>query len=156
MSKNDVAPSQVILLECNLDDMSGEALGYALERILDSGALEAWYSPVYMKKNRPGVVLSVLSRSEDAARLLDLIMRETTTLGVRRRLVERIVAERQTIIVETRWGPVRCKIKSLEGSAIGLKPEYDDCAEIARQNGIPLAEVEHAARLAGWHSLRSD
>ncbi|RME36579.1 MAG: nickel pincer cofactor biosynthesis protein LarC, partial [Thermoflexia bacterium] len=104
---------QVVLLECNLDDATGELLGYAMERLFAAGALDVWFVPVQMKKNRPGVVLSALARPERAAALASLILRETPTLGVRRHPVERLVAGRSERTVETPWGPVRVKEKRL-------------------------------------------
>ena len=146
-------PTRVALLECNLDDMTGEALGYALERLLESGALEAWFTPIYMKKNRPAVLLSALCRMEDAERLTALLLRETSTLGVRHRVVERTIAERQTLQAETPWGPVRCKVKRLGGQVVSIKPEHDDCARLARAHGIALDAVANAARAAAEAQL---
>jgi uncharacterized protein (DUF111 family) len=136
----------VILVECNLDDMTGEALGYALERLLAAGALDAWFTPVYMKKNRPGVVLSVLCRPAERAMFCDLLLRETSTLGVRWRPYRRQIAERRTDQVVTPWGPVRRKLKILAGQVVGIKPEYEDCARLARDHQIPLETVFEAAR----------
>jgi pyridinium-3,5-bisthiocarboxylic acid mononucleotide nickel chelatase len=139
-------PTRIELLECNLDDMTGEALGYALEQILDAGALDAWFTPIMMKKSRPAVLLSVLCRLEDADRLIALLLHETSTLGVRRRVVERVIASRQTLQVETPWGPVSCKVKRIDGVTISIKPEHDDCARIAREQGLPLEQVVNQAR----------
>ena len=137
---------QVALLECNLDDMTGEELGHILGRLFDAGALDVWFTPVFMKKNRPGVVLSVLCALEKAPRLRALILAETSTLGVRWQVFQREVAERKVVQVETPWGPVRCKLKMLEGHVVGVKPEFDDCARLAREQGIPLEEVLAEAR----------
>jgi pyridinium-3,5-bisthiocarboxylic acid mononucleotide nickel chelatase len=145
-AESGATPTQVALLECNIDDMTGEALGYALERLLEAGALEAWFTPIYMKKNRPGVLLSALCRPEEGDTLAELLLRETSTLGVRRRMVERTIAQRRMVQVETPWGPVRCKVKLLDGRAVSVKPEHDDCARIARARGLPLEAVVHAAR----------
>jgi len=131
----------VVLIECNIDDMTGEALGDALVRILEAGALDAWFTPIQMKKNRPATMLSVLSRPTDAERLSEMILRLTTTLGVRWRKVERRIAERRIETVETAWGPVRVKTKLVRGEIIGAKPEFDDCARIARERGLTLAQV---------------
>lgn len=139
---------EVVLLECNLDNATGELLGYVMERLFTAGALDVWFVPVQMKKNRPGVVLSALARPERADALASLILRETPTLGVRVRPVERVVAERVERAVETPWGPVRVKEKWLEGERVSVAPEYEDCARIARERGIPLAEVYAAAREA--------
>jgi len=139
---------EVLLLECNLDDMTGEALGFAIEEILAAGALDAWFTPIYMKKNRPGVLLSVLCRPDDGSRLRALLLRETTTLGVRWTPWRREVAERKTDRVHTQWGVVRRKLKILAGRVVSVKPEYEDCARLARQHQVPLEIVVEAARVA--------
>lgn len=139
---------EVVLLECNLDDATGELLGYVMERLFAAGALDVWFVPVQMKKNRPGTVLSALARPERADALASLILHETPTLGVRVRPVERLIADRAERVVETPWGPVRVKEKWLEGKRVSVSPEYEDCARIARERGIPLEEVYAAAREA--------
>lgn len=140
------APAEVVLLECNLDDMTGEVLAYALERILAAGALDAWFAPITMKKGRPAVLLSAICRPDDAPALRQLILRETTTLGVRWRVMEREVAERDVDCVQTPWGPVRRKLKLLDGRIVGIKPEYEDCARLAREHNVPLQDVIDLAR----------
>jgi pyridinium-3,5-bisthiocarboxylic acid mononucleotide nickel chelatase len=132
---------QIVLLETNIDDQSGEQLAYALERLLELGALDAWAQPILMKKGRPATLLSALvpiALEEDACTLL---FRETTTLGVRRRLVERATCERELATVETPLGPVRVKRKRWQGHELGAAPEYEDCAALARQHGLPLRVV---------------
>ncbi len=146
MSDPDTLRDEVILIECNLDDMTGEALGYALERLLDAGALDAWFTPIYMKKNRPAVTLSVLCRPQDGPALRRLMLAETTTLGVRWRPIEREIAERRADEAPTPWGAVRRKLKVLAGRVVGVKPEYDDCARLAREHNIPLQQVIEEAR----------
>jgi len=138
----DLRFESVILIECNIDDMTGEALGYVLERLMEEGALDAWFTPIYMKKGRPGILLSVLCRPDDAQYLRTLLLRETSTLGVRWSSMDREVTERHWCRVETRWGAVRTKVKSLNGQAIAAKPEYEDCARLAREHGVPLADVQ--------------
>ncbi len=138
----------VALLECNLDDMTGEELAYALERLLAAGALDAWFTPIVMKKGRPAVTLSVLCRPEEADRLSAALLRETTTLGVRRHSLERTIAERRTVEVTTPLGTVRCKLKLVGGTVVSAKPEYDDCAALARQHGLPLRQVTEMVRQA--------
>jgi len=139
---------RVTLLECNLDDATGEALGYAMERLFDAGALDVWFTPVQMKKNRPGVVLSLLARPEQVDAVAQVVLRETPTLGLRIAPLERIVAERRLREVETPWGRVRVKEKWLAGDRRALSPEYEDCARIARERSIPLRDVFEAARKA--------
>ncbi len=140
-AEETLAQETVYLLECNLDNVTGEVLGYAMERLFAAGALDVWFTPVQMKKNRPGVVLSILARPERADALVAVILRETPTLGVRRRPVERVVAERRERMVETDWGMVRVKEKWLDGRKVAASPEYEDCARIAREQGIPLQDV---------------
>jgi hypothetical protein len=137
---------EVVVLECNLDDMTPEALGYAMERLLEAGALDAWFTPIQMKKNRPATLVSVLCRPADADLLRRLLLEHTTTLGVRYTVWQREIAERQSVTVETPWGSVRCKVKLLDGQRVGAKPEYDDCARLAREAGVPLQSVLDAAR----------
>jgi len=144
----DARHDTVVLLECNLDDATGEALGYAMERLRTAGALDAWFTPIQMKKNRPATKLSVLTTPERASEFSDLLLRETTTLGVRRAVMDRAKAVREHITVETSWGPVRVKVKRLDGQSIAASPEYEDCAALARQVGVPLAQVQAAALVA--------
>ena len=149
-----VAHDAAVLLECNLDDITGEALGYAMECLLSAGALDVWFTPIQMKKNRPASKLSVLARPDLAADLAHLLLRETTTLGVRQTLVSRIKAGRELIPVETEWGPVAAKVKRLQGRLVSVSPEYEECAALARQTGVPLLEIYAAAQAAAREKLR--
>jgi pyridinium-3,5-bisthiocarboxylic acid mononucleotide nickel chelatase len=144
----DTHAADVVELACNLDNASGEVLGYVLERLLAAGALDAWFTPIQMKKNRPAVKLSVLARPEDRERLADLLLRETPTLGVRYQALSRTVAGREIRAVETPWGRVRVKIKLLGGQPVAAAPEYEDCARLAAAAGVPLEQVMEAARRA--------
>jgi hypothetical protein len=137
---------EVALLECNLDDMTGEELGFVMERLLQEGALDVWFAPIYMKKNRPATLLSVLCKPDDAMRLRWWLLRETATLGVRWQSYRRQIADRRTVEVETTWGTVRCKLKIVDGQVVSVKPEFDDCARLAVEHGIPLREVSEATR----------
>lgn len=130
-----------VLLETNIDDMTGESLGYVQERLLAAGALDVWTMPIQMKKNRPAVTLSVLARGDDESRIARLLMAESSTLGIRRRPVERYVAEREIIKVETEFGQVSVKFKLIDGNVAGTHPEYEECREIAIRTGRPLREV---------------
>ena len=145
MVSPDGCYDQVVVLQCNIDDMTGEELGFALERALDEGALDAWFTPIYMKKNRPAVVFSVLCRAGEGPRFRDLLLRETSTLGVRWQAMERQIAERRVEHVDTPWGSVSCKLKLLAGRVISAKPEFQDCASLARQHGVPLRCVTNEA-----------
>ncbi len=143
MAETGLARKQqgIVLLETNLDDVTGEVLGYTQERLFDLGALDVWHTPIQMKKNRPGVILSVLlpEKLEDVA--VESILRETPTLGVRSRPVERYAAERRTVQMETPLGLVSVKLKYLAGAVVGASPEYEDCRRIALDTGMPLQDV---------------
>jgi uncharacterized protein (TIGR00299 family) protein len=138
-------PRPLVLLETNIDDQPGEQLAYAVERLVALGALDAWLAPIQMKKGRIGMLLSALVPAELEDTAVALIMHETTTLGVRRRLVERHVCEREVVAVATPLGVVRVKRKRWQGEELGAAPEYEDCARLAREHGVPLREVYRLA-----------
>jgi len=140
-----VGEDQVVLLQCNIDDMTGEALGFALDLLLSQGALDAWFTPIYMKKNRPATMLSVLCRPADCDRMSDLMLVHTTTLGVRIGAVDRRVAERRFVEVDTSFGPVQCKVKVVSGHVVSVKPEYEDCARLADSQHVSLDRVRTSA-----------
>ena len=129
------------LLETNVDDMSAEMLAYAVERLFDLGARDAWFTPVQMKKGRPATMLSALVDDHLEAAAADLIMRETSTLGVRTRPVSRYEAEREIVQFESGLGPATVKVKSLGGAPFAVHPEYESCRRIAAETGKPLHEV---------------
>ena len=135
----------IILLETNLDDVSGELVGYAQEQLFALGALDVWYTPNQMKKNRPGVMLSAMVPQELETAAFELILRETTTLGVRTRPVERYVAERHIESMESVLGVIGVKVKYLGGKAVSASPEYEDCRKIALESGISLQDVYQQA-----------
>ena len=136
----DESTEEIWEMACNLDDMTAEQIGFAMEELMAAGALDAYTQAIGMKKNRPGTMLSVLSRGSDRDKLRELLFRHTTTLGVRERAWERTVLSRRQETVETPWGPVRVKIS--EGSGVvRRKPEYEDLAKIARENGLTLSEI---------------
>ncbi|MGH9413476.1 MAG: nickel insertion protein [Terriglobales bacterium] len=136
----------ILELETTLDDCSPQVIGYVLERALALGALDAYTTPVQMKKSRPGVLLTLLARPELREPLLDLLLTETTTLGVRVRSSERMICERRTATVNTVYGAIRVKL-----SGARAFPEYEDCRAAARRQGVPLRRVQEAA-LGGLHS----
>jgi pyridinium-3,5-bisthiocarboxylic acid mononucleotide nickel chelatase len=139
----------VSVLEAHIDDLSAELLGYAIERLLAAGALDAAVSPLVMKKGRPGALLRVIARLEDQERLAEIVFLETSTLGLRVYPAERRVRERRMVEVETPYGKVRMKV-SEEGAA----PEYEDCRKLALESGAPLKEIYAAASLA--YARRAD
>lgn len=134
----------VSVLEANIDDSSPQVLGYALEKLMDAGALDAALSPLQMKKNRPGSLLRVIAKPEDQERLAQIIFAETSTLGLRIHAAERRIEPRSMVEVETPYGRVRGKL-SAQGA---FAPEYDDCKAIAERTGTPLQRVMAAAREA--------
>ena len=137
----------VVEVECNLDDVTGETLGYTMERLFAAGALDVWFTPIQMKKNRPGVLLSLLSPVDKVERLSGIMMRETSTLGVRLfPPAHRLKAERRMREVETPWGVVRVKEKWVGGERLAVSPEYEDCARLARQSGEPIVHIMDVAR----------
>ncbi len=143
----------LVTLECNLDDCSPQILGAVIEQLLAAGALDAWVSPVVMKKNRPGHLLGVLTRVELKDALLTLIFRETTTLGVREMPLTRHALERRFDTVQTPWGPVRMKVGLQQGRDVNAVPEFDECRALATTHGVALKEVQLAAWSA-WQQRR--
>jgi uncharacterized protein (TIGR00299 family) protein len=135
----------IAVLEANLDDLSPQVLAYAMERLLAEGALDVFSVPVQMKKGRPGALLTVLAKLEDADRLTRTIFVETTTLGVRRREEQRQTLSRRWETVNTTWGPVRIKVANLNGSVSNYAPEYEDCRTLAEAQHVPLRTVMQEA-----------
>jgi uncharacterized protein (TIGR00299 family) protein len=135
---------EVVVLETNVDDMSPELLPHVLERALASGALDAFLTPVLMKKGRPGHLLTVLAEPEHASALAALLFRETTTLGIRRTRCPRWKLAREMQEVASPWGPVRVKVADLGDGKTRVTPEYESCRAIAERTGVPLREVYEA------------
>ena len=143
-------PDYLLELQCNLDDMSGEEIGFAMERLFDAGALDVWTTAIGMKKNRPGVMLSVLARREQHDALLGCLFRHTTTLGVRELLCPRYPLLRSFREAETPWGPVT--VKRAEGWGVSReKPEFEDLAKIAREQNLSLRDVKEKIKTVLWH-----
>jgi uncharacterized protein (TIGR00299 family) protein len=149
----------ISVLEANLDDLNPQVFGYVLDHLLQQGALDVFGVPVQMKKNRPGMLLTVLCRPEDASRLSHMIFTETTTLGIRQRDERREVLSRKWVAVATRWGNVRMKVAGTNGTVSNYAPEYEDCRRIALEHRIPLKTVMQEATqqyLAGKHLTTED
>jgi pyridinium-3,5-bisthiocarboxylic acid mononucleotide nickel chelatase len=136
---------QVTVIETNLDDMSPQIYGYFAEKALAAGALDVFSTPVQMKKNRPGLLVTLLSEPANVSRLIDLVFRETTTIGIRTHEVRRKTLDRELVPVATPFGEVRMKISRMNGTVLNASPEYDDCQRIATDRGIPLKQVIAAA-----------
>ena len=137
----------VMVIEANLDDMNPQIYGYFVERALAAGALDVFATPAQMKKNRPGQLVTLLCEPSAADRLIDLIFRETTTIGVRTHLARRRTLEREIVPVETPFGLIRIKVSSLNGHILNAAPEYDDCQSAAVERGVPLKQVLAEAAL---------
>ncbi len=131
----------IIELSCNVDDMTGEAVGFAMERLFEAGANEVFTVPCGMKKSRPGLLLRVLCKPEDKEKFVQLLFKHTTTIGIRETKMQRYMLDRQIYKVETSFGPVRVKVSSGYGTT-RKKIEYEDLAKIAKEKGISLSEVE--------------
>ena len=129
------------MIETNIDDMSAELLGYAQERLFELGARDVWFTPIQMKKSRPATMMSAIVPNDLESQAIALVLKETSTLGVRVRPLSRFEAERQSVDVDTSLGRVTVKIKRLEGSTVGVSPEYEACRAIALERGMSLQEV---------------
>jgi uncharacterized protein (TIGR00299 family) protein len=137
----EVVGRRMRLIETNIDDMSAEMFGYVQELLFAAGASDVWFTPIQMKKNRPAVMLSVLSQEALESQVAGILLRETSTLGVRVRDVGRYEAEREVFEFESSLGPAAVKVKRLSGEPPRLAPEYEVCKALAQKHGVPLAEV---------------
>jgi pyridinium-3,5-bisthiocarboxylic acid mononucleotide nickel chelatase len=136
------------MLETNVDDMSPQYFGHVMDKAFELGALDCYFTPVQMKKNRPGTLVSVLCRDTEREALMQMLFSETTTLGVRSFEVNRRALARETICVETMYGPIDVKVAHLNGTVINEMPEYDQCRAAAEKAQVPLKQVEDAVRVA--------
>jgi pyridinium-3,5-bisthiocarboxylic acid mononucleotide nickel chelatase len=145
-SDEDRTPSIITVIEANIDDLNAQVFGYLMDKALAEGALDIFYTPVQMKKNRPGVLLTLLCRPEDRAKMCDLIFRETTTLGLRYRDEQREILRREHVTVETIYGPIRIKVaRGQDGLMVNYVPEFEDCRAAAESHGVAVREVQIAA-----------
>jgi pyridinium-3,5-bisthiocarboxylic acid mononucleotide nickel chelatase len=140
----------VIVIEANIDDSTPQVLGYAMDRLIEAGALDVTLTPIFMKKSRPASQLTVIANPADADSLARIMFAETSTLGVRLFEAQRRVEERRFEEIETEFGRVRIKI-----SDVGFAPEYEDCRELAKSKGVPIKDVLAAANSLYWNSRRT-
>jgi uncharacterized protein (DUF111 family) len=133
-------------LETNLDDVPAEVIGYCFEQLFAAGALDVFTTPIQMKKNRPGVLLTVLAPANVLDAVETILFRETQTFGIRRHAAQRSKLRREAVTVQTPWGPVQGKRGWRENGPSVFTPEYEDCARVAREHGVPLREVYDAVR----------
>lgn len=140
------AGDSIVELSCNLDDMTGEDIGFAVEQLLAAGAMDVFTTPISMKKNRPGVLFTVLCREQQREQMVQLLFRHTTTLGIRETTHRRYTLTRRTGQASTAYGPVACKIS--EGYGVDrCKPEYDDLVRLAREQDLSIAQVRQTVQL---------
>jgi pyridinium-3,5-bisthiocarboxylic acid mononucleotide nickel chelatase len=142
---SEIPTDAITVLEANIDDLNPQVFGYVLDRLLAEGALDAFGLPVQMKKNRPGMQLTVLCQNDDASKLIRLIFSETTTLGIRQREEKRQTLDRKWVTIATRWGDVRVKVASMKDAVVNSAPEYEDCRRIATEFHVPLKTVMQEA-----------
>lgn len=140
--QNSKLSGNLLLLETNIDDLSTQVLGFVMERAFDTGALDCWFTPIQMKKNRPATMISILCGADKKENLIELLYLETTTLGVRVSLVERNCLTREIVKIQTESDAVDVKIASYKGKIVNAKPEYEQIREIALKSKVPLREVE--------------
>ena len=136
------------MIETNIDDLSPQIVGHVMDRVFELGALDCYFTPVQMKKNRPGVLLSILCGKREKEAVMRLVFTETTTLGVRSYEVERRALERTIVSVETQYGPIDVKVAHLNGQVVNEMPEFEQCRRAAKDADVPLKVVEEAVRLA--------
>jgi uncharacterized protein (DUF111 family) len=141
LGETEVAAKRLRLIETNIDDMPAEQLAYAQESLMAAGAADAWFTPIQMKKSRPAVMLSVLCNEALESQMVSILLRETSTLGVRVREVARYEAEREVFEFESSLGPAAVKLKRLPGERPRVAPEYEVCRRIAQERSLALAEV---------------
>ena len=128
--------------------MTGEEVGHAMSELFESGAVDVWATPIQMKKSRPAVIISAIANQRDLLRVAAAYFKQTSTLGIRVRQLERLITDRQMVSVETEFGPVRVKLRKIGGAVTQTAPEYEDCARIASQHRVSLRQVMNAAKLA--------
>jgi len=145
----DAAPTErIVVLACEIDDMNPQIFGVLMDRLYDAGALEVFYQPVQMKKNRPGTLVTIIAPPSKREALTTVLFRETTTIGVRFQEMQRERLDREIVAVETTLGPVRFKVARHGGAVVNAAPEFDDCARIAAERGLPVKDVQAAAQRA--------
>jgi uncharacterized protein (DUF111 family) len=140
---------RIVVLECEIDDMNPQLFGPLLDRLYSEGALDVFYTPVQMKKNRPGTLVTILASPERRESLSAVVFRETTTIGIRYHEMMRQRLNREVIAVDTPLGSIRFKVARDGTSIMNATPEFDDCERIARERGLPIKEVQ-AAALKAW------
>jgi uncharacterized protein (TIGR00299 family) protein len=153
--QNATADDDLLMIETNIDDMSPQLFGHVMDRAFELDALDCYLTPVQMKKNRPGILVSILCRPADREKFLQLLFAETTTLGARSYLVSRRALARETVQVETQFGSIDVKVAHISNGAASAMPEFEQCRAAARKAGVALRDVQEAARAAYLAQNRS-
>ncbi|MBM4764672.1 DUF111 family protein [Bacillus sp. B15-48] len=146
---------QMIKMEVNLDNMSGEWLGYVMDLLFEAGANDVYYTPIYMKKNRPAILLQLLCSVSKLSKMKEILFKETTTLGVRYYPLTVHRLARNFVDIPTKWGNVTVKEGLYEGEVIQKSPEYEECRTIAQQHRLPLKSVYEEV-WEGYHHLKGE
>jgi uncharacterized protein (TIGR00299 family) protein len=154
-SRGAALSEKITVIQANIDDMSPEVFGYLMEKALATGAVEIFYTPAQMKKDRPATQLTVLCRREDRERLIELIFRETTTIGLRYQEVERRILQRRVVEVPTPYGLIGIKVSYLGDKVVNFAPEYAHCKAVAERYNVPLREVMGLAAAAFERMMKS-
>ncbi|MHB1392347.1 MAG: nickel pincer cofactor biosynthesis protein LarC [Clostridia bacterium] len=136
---------RIVEIETNIDDMTAEQLGSAVEMLFSEGALDVFFTPVFMKKNRPGTKLTILCHPDKKESIVGAVLKHTSTFGVRMSYMERSILDRETVEVDTEFGSIRCKIGKLDGEILKYSPEYDDCRAASLQCGRPIVDIYNEA-----------
>jgi pyridinium-3,5-bisthiocarboxylic acid mononucleotide nickel chelatase len=148
----DAGAQRVVVIECEIDDMNPQIFGVLFDALYAAGALEVFFTPVQMKKNRPGTLLTIVAPPGERQPLADLVFRETTTIGLRYQELTRACLEREIVLVETAAGPVRVKVARRGADVLNASPEFDDCARLAAERSLPVKQVYALAVQAYWRS----
>lgn len=149
---NEHIDNEMLKIEVNLDDISGEILGYLMDLLIDAGANDVYYTPIFMKKNRPGILLQLLCSKRDLNNMKEILFMETTTLGIRYYPLTVHRAERTFRKIATKWGSITMKEGMYGGQVIQRSPEYEECKKIAQDHQIPLKEVYEEV----WKQLNNE
>jgi hypothetical protein len=144
----DSGTHRVCVLECEIDDMNPQIFGVLMDRLYAAGALEVFYSPVQMKKNRPGTLMTIVCKPDDRGTMTELVFRESTTIGIRHQELSRECLDREMVTVVTSIGPVRFKVARRDGRVLNAQPEFEDLAKLSSERGIPVKEVQALAQKA--------
>jgi uncharacterized protein (DUF111 family) len=145
----DRTTERVVVIECEIDDMNPQLFGTLMDRLHAAGAHDVFFASVMMKKNRPGVLVTALARPDQREAIIGVLFAETTSIGVRYHEMQRECLSREIMTVDTPLGPVNFKVASRDGRVVNAAPEFDDCARLAAENGLPVKDVQ-AMALKAW------